>query len=314
MADTYARRTVIGPKRGRGKVILSQGIAPAEKILPDVALPTLLKDPDPDISNHFELILLKGTICAVYSKTYDNGKTGTVIGPCNGLAGCELAQVILTTATGAVSYEAVGHTATSAEVDLGVKYVPKGLKSGASAADKISGQKSQPLGIVTVDAYRPFSYGENEGVGFQTHGYVEWPTVKKVDKGSDGLGTTVVFDNTDLRVGDFVKSDAVGRPVKWRAGVDPEFLRIGRVVAQDVINADYDFGLLNYFYLPQTSDQLEESITALAMKVNAIDPATNTVTNVFGLRPNVDGLLTLIDPATAVAGATGAVRVQLLGM
>lgn len=308
MADTYARRTVLGPKRGRGKVILSQGIAPAEKILPDVALPTLLKDPDPDISNHFELILLKGTICAVYDKTYDNGKKGTVIGPSNGLAGCELAQVIYTTATGAIAYEAAGHAAGAGEVDLGLKFVPKGLKAGASDADKIAGQKAQPLGIVAVDAYRPFSYGENEGVSFQTHGYVEWPTVKKVD------GATVLFDNTDLKVGDLVKSDAVGRPVKFHVGVDPDFLAIGRVVAKDVIGPDYDYALLNYFYLPQTSDKLEESVMALAMMVNAIDPATNTVTNVFGLRPNVDGLLTLIDPATAVAGATGAVRVQLLGM
>lgn len=319
MADTFAKRTHVNPKRGRGKVIMSEGVAPAENILPDPSLSTLLKDYEPYIANHFEVIMLKGTIVTCYDHTFDagplNGKKALVAKPCIGATGCEVDNVILTVADGTVAYEAYDHAAGAGEASLGIQLLPKGLRSGASAADTLAGVQAKPLGVLAQDAYRPFEYGEIEGISFITHGYVEWPLVKKVESDDDN---TVYFDNTDLAVGDYVKPDSLGRPVKWRPGVDPNFLRIGRVVKKDVIGADFDYGLLNYFQLPQSAGDMADGLLPDMIKAvftgKKINTATNAVTNVFGLQPNVDGLLTLVDPADAVAGATGIVRVQLLNL
>ena len=155
----------------------------------------------------------------------------------------------------------------------------------------LKGQLGSPIGALTMDAYLPFSRGENEGVSFITHGYVEWPII-------DGT-----FDNSNLVVGDYVKPDPLGRPVKWNFG-EPDVLRIGRVVAREDLGAntgdlagaaDYDFGFLNYMTLP-VGDSLQEAMLKLAYG----DP--------FGVRGNVNDLW------EADATLVGVVRVNLMNL
>lgn len=161
-----------------------------------------------------------------------------------------------------------------------------------------------PLGVLTQDAWRPFQHGETEGISFITRGYVEWPMVKTLD--ADG---TAVFDNTDIEVGDYVKPDTAGRPVKWIMGTDADHLRIGRVVAVQTIGVDYDYAFLNYMQLPAAA--FENELVRNTLTGNVVDDTD--IKREFGLAANVDGVLNGYDVANdAVAkGATGVMRVNV---
>lgn len=266
----YKSREFIDPtKRGRGRLVVSEGIAPAEKIQPDDTLPTLLVDPVHD--EFFEAVILKGTIISVYEAPNGSGADEEgltyVVGPCDG-----------------------------------TDYT-------AGAPDSL---KAVPQGVLTQDAYRPFENSENEGASFIVRGYIEWPLVKVLGADGADLGSEkdVLFDNTDLEVGDFVKPDALGRPVKWVAGTDPEILRVGRVLMKEsIVDNDFDYGFLQYMQLPIT--KFEDAL------LRTVYESTDTAGNkVFGVRPNVDALLSVEKAyypnlGADTAGVSGCVRVVL---
>lgn len=98
--------------------------------------------------------------------------------------------------------------------------------------------KSTPIGCAQYDLYRPFDKGTSQGAGWITHGYVEWPVV-------DGL-------NEDLAVGDLVRADAFGRPVKCtngEASSNPGIV-VGKVIEIEKFATNFDDGLLSYMQLP----------------------------------------------------------------
>jgi hypothetical protein len=68
-------RDVYGKTQGR--FVVSEGVAPAEYLLPSEDLPTLYLD---DEDNRFEIVITKGTILAVI----DDGSDNSLIVPCNG--------------------------------------------------------------------------------------------------------------------------------------------------------------------------------------------------------------------------------------
>lgn len=308
----YKDRTYLDPiKRGRGRFVVSEGVAPAEKIQPDDALPTLLVDPVHD--EFFEVVMLKGTIVSVYPPATGTGANAEeisyVAGPCvGGETGYELKAIFVATTgatSGTISTSAV--TTAPAAGYVGSGYVPK---SGYEL-------KGIPQGVLTQDAYRPFSYGDNEGISFITHGYVEWPLVMKYDTITGSPAK--IFDNTDLAVGDFVMPDALGRPVKWTKAW-PEHMKVARVVKKELIASDWDFGYLQYMQLPVTDFEnalLKTVYNTHYVEANDTNFNATATGHVFGVRPNIDALLDNYEVATygadAAAGVLGAVRCQLLG-
>ena len=115
------------------------------------------------------------------------------------------------------------------------------------------------------------------------------------------------FDNTNLRVGDYVRADAMGRPVKWETSDDANGeLRIGQVKYVEffgetgVVPATFDYGFLQYLQLPY-----EDFMNALIRKASEAENPSNRVSDdpLFGVRGNLD-----------LEGVYGAVRVNLFGM
>jgi hypothetical protein len=307
-------------KYGRGRFTVSEGIAPSEHILPDEDLATLMQGDTGAGDEFFEVVLVQGTIISSYQKT-DGRYVATY---CRGLDGTVLMQKLVNRTTGAVTFAALDTAAPDQATTflVGAEYVRAATTAitnvgGTDGVVGSLGQAAQPLGVLFMDAFRPFgnsdgsrAQGDNAGVSFITHGYVEWPlcTVATSDDNLD-------FDNTDLVVGDYVKPDGFGRPVKFIEGVDPEFLRIGHVIAREDLGAtgpgsvaDYDYGMLNYMQLP------------IDIFDRALVSAAYTTSGIFGVKPNLAS-----DDAAAVqayhAGSTlgalgciGAVRVNLMGM
>jgi hypothetical protein len=305
----YKDRTYVDPnKRGRGRFVVSEGVAPAESIQVDDALPTLLVDPVHD--EFFEAVVLKGTIIAVYGHETGSGAEADdityVAGPCiAGTTGYELKVQLVNLTDGTATWAATGTTGGATGAIAAVQYRP------ASGYEL----KGKPQGVLTMDAYRPFANAENEGVSFITHGYVEWPLVKSIDVGNSHA---VIFDNTELEVGDYVMPDQLGRPVKWNE-LWPEYLKVGRVLAKETLGTDFDYGFLQYMQLP--FDTFENALLNTVYNTHKIQDGASTdhtVSHVFGVRPNVDSVLNLDEVADfgadAVSGVVGCVRVQLIGL
>lgn len=286
----------------RGRFQVSEGVAPSEVIRPFPGLKTLWVD-----ETHqpfFESVILRGTVVAsfyydqsagtktrlkaLYGMTdndlsYDGAGNGEIpkgyyAVPCIGKAGLA-PKVKAVAADGTITYGAAADGTAGASVE----FVPN---------NTLDMQLAKPIGVLSMDAYRPFSRGENEGISFVCQQYIEIP-VMTVDAG---------FDNSDLLVGTFIKPDALGRPVKWNIG-DPEYLRIGQVIAREDLanggtgagNADYDFGFLNYMTLP-VGDSLQEAM---------LKEAYGTP---FGVKGNLNDLM------AAGASVKGVVRVNLLNL
>jgi hypothetical protein len=242
----------------QGRFQVSEGVAPSEVIRVFPGLKTLWID-----ETHkpfFESVMIRGTVAAVFFydqsagtktilKSYygmsdadllaDGVKTeipkGYYAVPCIGKAGLDPKPVTVAE-DGTVTYgDAVSGAGTA------------GAAVAFVARTVLEGQLAKPVGVLTMDAYRPFSRGENEGVSFVCQQYCEYPLLSKADG----------FDNSDIKVGDYIKPDALGRPVKWNPG-EPEFLRIGQVIAREDLGegatgtgaSDYDFAFLNYMTLP----------------------------------------------------------------
>lgn len=307
----YNSQTYVDPvKRGRGRFVVSQGVAPAESIQVDDTLPTLLTDPVHE--EFFEAVVLKGTIMSVYPAPSGSGAEADgityVAGPCTaGTTGYELQLKLVTVATGAVAYVDVADGAGVGQEIIGSEYRLKSTHT----------QQGVPQGVFSMDAYRPFDENENEGVSWITHGYVEWPLSAKYDD-VDTATAVEIFDNTDLTVGDFVMPDELGRPVKW-SDIWGEKLKVARVVMrQDLAGAapDYDYGFLQWLQVPV--DDFERSLLQTIHQSSIYDTDTHTTTEQFGVRANVDAMLDEYEVDTygtdTAAGVVGCIRAQLINL
>lgn len=144
--------------------------------------------------------------------------------------------------------------------------------------------RSVPIGCAQQDVYRPFDRNTSMAASWITTGYVEWPMVNGV--------------NSDLTVGDVVRADFMGRPVKaaatefLNASAVYDYLRVGKVVEiERFANGTFDFGLLNFMQLPADPGALKAVYSLTRSGPNL---------NLFGVRKNLD-----------VAQSVGAVRVSL---
>lgn len=111
------------------------------------------------------------------------------------------------------------------------------------------GARSVPIGVAQYDLYRPFDKGTSQGAGFITHGYVEYPMV-------NGINDTVV-------IGDVVRADHMGRPVKAAASeflassAVYSYLQVGKVIEVEKFATNFDDGLLSYMQLPSDPGALK---------------------------------------------------------
>lgn len=99
------------------------------------------------------------------------------------------------------------------------------------------------IGAAQYDLYRPFDKGTSQGAGWITEGYVEWPLVT-------GL-------NASLVPGNYIRSDALGRPVFWTQGSDRVEDIVGKVVEVESFATNFDDGLLSYMLLPSDPGALK---------------------------------------------------------
>lgn len=138
---------------------------------------------------------------------------------------------------------------------------------------------STPIACAAYDLNRPFDKGTSQGAGLITHGYVEWPMVT-------GL-------NDDLAVGDLVRADDMGRPVKCttaEAEAQP-WIVVGKVWEIESFATNFDDGLLSYMELPSDPGALREVFELTK---------TGTYQGKLGIRANLN-----------TENAVGAFRVNL---
>lgn len=148
-------------KNGSGRFVVSEGIAPANYLLPHEALPTLYDDIEDD---RFEIVLTKGTIISAQKIANDD----TRIVPANGTSSTQTwgdADTVDASSPGATPLDVAGDTDTVT--------VPA---------------KTVPIGATQYDCRRPFDKGTSYAVGYITHGYVEWPIIA-------GLNSDVLPNN-----------------------------------------------------------------------------------------------------------------------
>lgn len=152
---------------------------------------------------------------------------------------------------------------------------PATVTVGATAATGAS----TPIGCAQYDLYRPFDKGTSQGAGWIARGYVEWPMV-------EGL-------NDDLAVGDVVRSDNMGRPVKCTRAehVAQPWVAVGKVIEIEKFATNFDDGLLSYMQLPSDPGALKHVYELTK---------DGTYKGKLGIRANLD-----------VANVIGAFRVNL---
>ncbi len=245
----------VGSKNGSGRFVVSEGIAPSTYLLPHPGLPTLYTDIEDD---RFEIVMTKGTILTVVADS--NGDSRVV--PCNGHTTDALwgDEDLFN-----VSYEG----ATPNTSDTG---------TGTGTVDSVTvPANSTPIGCAQYDLYRPFDKGTSQGAGWITHGFVEWPMVNNL--------------NSDLAVGDLVKSDINGRPVKFTKGTSLHYALVGKVIEIEKFATNFDDGLLSYMQLPSDPGALKT--------VYELTKA-GTYSGKLGIRANLD-----------VTNVVGAFRVNL---
>lgn len=115
--------------------------------------------------------------------------------------------------------------------------------SGAGGDDQISvPSRSVPIGCAQFNVLRPYNSGTDVYGSWITTGYVEWPMI-------NGL-------NGDVVAGDYVRSDAYGRPVRHTAGTD-DLGVVGKVIAVERFATNFDDGLLSYMQLPSDPGALK---------------------------------------------------------
>jgi len=216
---SLAKFRKVGTKTGTGRLVVSEGIAPAAYLLTHPGLPTFYKDSEDD---RFEIVIPKGTIIQVVADA--NGDARVV--PCNGsnssVTWGDNMPSSWSPLTGATPSYSSGATDTIALAARGV-----------------------PVGVAQYDLYRPFDKGTSQGAGFITHGYVEYPMVNGI--------------NNDVTVGSLIAPDFMGRPRALSAadcGTYP-WLQVGKVIEVEKFATNFDDGLLSYMQLPSDPGALK---------------------------------------------------------
>ena len=216
---SLAKFRKVGTKTGTGRLVVSEGIAPAAYLLTHPGLPTFYSDSEDD---RFEIVIPKGTIISVIADA--NGDARVV--PANGSSSSVTwgdnmpdAWSPLTGATPAYSSGATDTIAVAA--------------------------RSVPVGVAQYDLYRPFDKGTSQGAGFITHGYVEYPMVQGI--------------NNDVTVGSLIAPDFMGRPRALSAGDCGTYpwLQVGKVIEVEQFATNFDDGLLSYMQLPSDPGALK---------------------------------------------------------
>jgi hypothetical protein len=221
---SLAKFRKVGTKTGAGRLVVSEGVAPAAYLLPAAGLPTWYLDSEDD---RFEIVIPKGTILSVVA----NATTGD-------------AEVV--PANGSTSNVTWGDSMPSTWDPL--DGATPSYSSGATDTVTVAA-RSVPVGVAQYDLYRPFDKGTSQGAGFITHGYVEYPMV-------DGL-------NADVTVGSVVRPDHMGRPVKaaasefFNSNAVYSYLQVGKVVEVEKFATNFDDGLLSYMQLPSDPGALK---------------------------------------------------------
>lgn len=205
--------------------------------------------------DRFETVIPKGTILSVVADS--NGDSRVV--PANGTASA------FTWGDGQAPSVETGATPASA--------------SGTNVDTVVVGARSVPIGCAQYDILRPFDKGTSQGAGWIKQGFVEWPLV-------NGL-------NANLAVGDCVRSDAMGRPVKMTLdnSTDYPHLMVGKVIEIEKFASNFDDGLLSYMQLPSDPGGLKDVYSILR---------SGPYQGKLGIRNNLDQY-----------NAVGAVRVAL---
>lgn len=221
---SLAKFRKVGTKTGSGRLVVSEGIAPAAYLLPAAGLPTWYLDSEDD---RFEIVIPKGTILSVVA----NATTGDAeVAPANGTA----------------SSVTWGDSMPSSWDPL--DGATPSYSSGATDTVTVPA-RSVPIGVAQYDLYRPFDKGTSQGAGFITHGYIEYPMVQTI--------------NSDLAVGDVVRPDHMGRPVKAAASdflassSVYSYLQVGKVIEVEKFATNFDDGLLSYMQLPSDPGALK---------------------------------------------------------
>jgi hypothetical protein len=208
---------------------------------------------DDDEDDRFEVVMPKGTIISVVADA--NGDTRVV--PANGTSSA------FTWGDGQTPNDETGATPASA--------------SGTNVDTVAVAAKSVPVGCLQFNALRPFDKGTSPAASWITMGYVEWPLVNGV--------------NADLAIGDCVRSDHMGRPVKMTLGTNEHWLQVGKVIEVEKFAVNYDDGLLSYMQLPSDPGALKEVYSMVH---------AGPYQGKLGIRGNLD-----------VYNSVGAVRVSL---
>lgn len=129
--------------------------------------------------------------------------------------------------------------------------VAQSYDDGAATPDEVEVEAySVPVGAATQHALRPFDKGTSYAVSWVRESFVEWPAV-------DGL-------NDDVKPGNLVRADAIGRPVKCskaEAAANPHVV-VGRVIEADEFGTNFDDGLLSYMVLPSDPGALRDVYAA----------------------------------------------------
>lgn len=239
------------------RFVVSEGVAPSTYLLAHPGLPTFYKNNEDD---RYEVVIPQGTILSVVAGADGN----SYVVPANGTD-----TAFNWHDTGVVNVE------TGATPDT---------NTGADPEDEVTvPARSVPIGCAQADIFRPFDRNTSFAASWITFGYVEWPLVAGV--------------NDDLAVGDIVRADHMGRPVK---AAPADFLNtndvhanlaVGKVVEVEKIGTNFDYGLLNYMQLPSDPGALKD-----VYEISRTGPNQYT----FGVRQNLD-----------VVNSVGAVRVSL---
>lgn len=222
-----------GVKQGTGRFVVSEGVAPAEALLPHLGLPTLRLDPE---DNRFEVVIAQGTILSVV----EDGNGDSWIVPANGS----------------------GSNVNWDDNNDGGQATPGGGDAFTVPA------RSVPIGAAIMDLWRPFDRGTSQIAGWTAKNYVEWPLVESL--------------NDDIKAGDLVRADAIGRPVKCStvdAASNPHIV-VARVVKVEKFGGNYDHGLLDYMQIPKVDPGVLEDVYSIT--------APGPFTGLFGVRTNLD--------------------------
>ena len=216
---SLAKFRKVGTKTGTGRLVVSEGIAPAAYLLTHPGLPTFYSDSEDD---RFEIVIPKGTIISVIADA--NGDARVI--PANG------------------SNSSVTWGDNMPDAWSPLTGATPAYSSGATDTIAVAA-RSVPVGVAQYDLYRPFDKGTSQGAGFITHGYVEYPMVNGI--------------NNDVTVGSLIAPDFMGRPRALSAGDCGTYpwLQVGKVIEVEKFATNFDDGLLSYMQLPSDPGALK---------------------------------------------------------